>query len=157
TGSPWFDERFEVFGAPQALPVPALPLIAARDDWVLVAEGYTVACIRKDPYASVDDVTGLVRAVLDIVATIPASAARVDRSVDDLVAQIRALDGPEDALAFLQRLSDGDRERLARSNTPLAPLADVRTPEEAMMRLQLLPPDQQSQLMAMFFRVGDGR
>jgi hypothetical protein len=66
-----------------------LPPIAARDDWAFLAEGYTVACIRKDPFASVDDVTGLVRAVLDVMATIPASAGRVDRSVDYLVARIR--------------------------------------------------------------------
>ena len=44
-------------------------------------------------------------------------------------------------------------ERLARSDTPLAAFADVRTPEEAMARFGSLPESQRMQLLAMFMRV----
>lgn len=71
---------------------------------------------------------------------------------DDLTARIARIDSVEDALAFLHQLSDADRERLGHSDTPLAEFADVRTPEEAMLRIQSLPLERRMQLMAMFMR-----
>ena len=69
------------------------------------------------------------------------------------MARISRLDGVEDAIAFLQDLTPADRERLGRSDTPLAAFADVRTPEEAMARFGSLPESQRMQLLAMFMRV----
>ena len=61
----------------------------------------------------------------------------------------------EDAIAFLQGLTPDERERLARSDTPLAAFADVRTPEEAMARFGSLPEARRMQLLAMFARVDE--
>jgi hypothetical protein len=77
--------------------------------------------------------------------------------VDDLVARINQLNGIEDAMAMLQHLTPTDRERLARSATPMAAFADVRTPQEAMARFQVLDPQQKMQLLAMFGRVNDAQ
>jgi hypothetical protein len=49
-----------------------------------------------------------------------------------------------------------ERERLARSDTPLATFADVRTPEEAIARFGSLPEGQRMQVLAMFTRVDGG-
>ena len=73
-----------------------------------------------------------------------------DHSVEDLAARIARIDSLEQALAFLLQLSDADRQRLARSDTPLADFADVRTPEEAMVRLQTMDFVRRAQLLAMF-------
>ena len=78
---------------------------------------------------------------------------QIDRSVDDLAARIDKIESVEDALAFLQQLTPDDRQRLAESNTPLAAFADVRTPEEAMARLESLDVQHRMQLLAMFQRV----
>jgi hypothetical protein len=56
----------------------------------------------------------------------------------------------------LQDLTPDERERLARSGTPLAAFADVRTPEEALARFGALPEAQRMQVLAMCSRV-DGR
>jgi len=56
---------------------------------------------------------------------------------------------------FLQQLTPEDRERLAKSNTPLAAFADVQTPAEAMARLKTLDQAQQAQVFAMFMKVKD--
>ncbi len=41
--------------------------------------------------------------------------------------------------------------------TPLAALADVRTPQEAIARFKTMDPQRRMQLIAMFMRVGDAR
>jgi hypothetical protein len=63
----------------------------------------------------------------------------------------------EDAMAILQQLTPDERERLARSDTPLAALADVRTPQEAMARFHALNPERKMQLITVFMRVRDTR
>jgi hypothetical protein len=97
--------------------------------------------------------------VLALVAAIPASVLpdHVDHSQDDLIDRISRLTSVEDALAFLQQLTPGERERLARSGTPLAAFADVRTPEEAMARFQSLDQRQRMPLITMFAQVRDSR
>ena len=93
--------------------------------------------------------------VLDIVTAIPGSVmpSQVDHSADELVARISRLDDVNDAIAFLQGLTTDERDRLARSDTPLAAFADVRTPEEALARFGALPEAQRMQVLAMFNRV----
>ena len=157
TGNPAFDERYLVAGMLGSvdatwLTPPVQQLVLAHDDWVLVAFGATLVCLSQGPFATSDDVVRRVGEVLQLVAAIPTSVvpARADHSVDDLAARIARIDSIDEALAFLQQLSDADRQRLARSNTPLADFADVRTPEEAMLRLQSMPRARQMQLMAMF-------
>jgi hypothetical protein len=159
TGNPAFDERFLVAGmlgsvAGTWLTPEVQQALLAHDDWVLVPFGTTMICLSKGPYASADDVLRRIGDVLRLVATIPTSVVpdKVDHSVDDLAARIARIDTIDDALAFLQQLSDADRERLAHSDTPLADFADVRTPEEAMLRMQSLPQARRMQLMAMFMR-----
>ena len=68
-------------------------------------------------------------------------------------ARISRLEDVDDAIAFLQDLTPAHRERLGRSDTPLAAFADVQTPEEAMARFRSLPESQRVQLLAMFMRV----
>jgi hypothetical protein len=153
TGNPAFDDQFRVNTIDagfirQILTPDVQQRIMMRDDWVfwLVAKG---------KFRSVDDVSSRATEVLGIVTAIPGSVlpSQVDHSADDLMARIGRLDGVEDAIAFLQDLTPADRERLARSDTPLAAFADVRTPEEAMARFGSLPESQRMQLLAMFMRV----
>ncbi len=96
--------------------------------------------------------------MLGIVIAIPGTVmpSQVDYSADDLAARIRRLDDVNDAIAFLQSLTPDERDRLARSDTPLAAFADVRTPEEALARFGSLPEAQRMQLLAMFSRVDGG-
>jgi hypothetical protein len=91
------------------------------------------------------------------VAVIPTSVLpdHVDHSADGLIARISRLTSIEDAMTMLQQLTPAEREQLARSDTPLAALADVRTPQEAFARYKALDPQRKMQLMAMFMRVGD--
>ena len=70
------------------------------------------------------------------------------------ILMIAAVDDIDGALALLQSLSDDDRSRLASSDTPLAVMADVRTPEEAMLRFESLDQSARLQLLAMFERSG---
>lgn len=90
--------------------------------------------------------------MLGIVAAVPSNIApaHTDHSVDDLLVRIGRIDTVDDALAFLQQLSDADRQRLAQSPTPLAKFADVRTPDEAIARLTSLSETERLQVLAMF-------
>jgi len=160
TGNPAFDDQFQVntidAGFTRQILTPDVQQrIMMRDDWVFWLGNYMLACVAKGKFRSVDDVSGRATEVLGIVAAIPDSVlpSQVDHSADDLMARIGRLDGVEDAIAFLQDLTPADRERLARSDTPLAAFADVRTPEEAMTRFGSLPESQRMQLLAMFMRV----
>ena len=49
------------------------------------------------------------------------------------------------------------RARLARSGSPLAVLAGVRTPQEAVARFKTLDPQRKMQLMTMFMKVRDAQ
>jgi hypothetical protein len=167
TGNPVFDQSFLVqgflptpagAGGPEQVLVPQIQqLIMARDDWFFVAERYWLGCIRQGAFGDVDEVGQLINAVVAIVAAIPASVmpVAVDHSADDLVARISQVSSLEDAMSLLQSLTPEDRARLARSDSPLAVMADVRSPQEAMARFKSLPPPQKMQLMAMFMRVQD--
>src|SRR5207248_10155107 len=110
------------------------------------------------PFATADEVSRRLRDVLAIVTALPASVApaQVDHSVDDLLVRIAGIDNLDDAIAFLQQLSDADRQRLAASPTPLAKFSDVRTPDEAIARLMALPETERLQLLAMFQKAGGG-
>jgi hypothetical protein len=126
--------------------------ISARDDWTFIAHETTFISICRKPFATADEVSQRVSDVLAVVAALPTSVApaQVDHSADDLLARIAQIDTLEQALAFLQQLSDGDRQRLAASPTPLAKFADVRNPDEAVARLMALPAVERLQLLALF-------
>jgi hypothetical protein len=165
TGSPEFDRRFIVNAvaalgdARQVLTPDVQQRIMARDDWVFFAERYLLGCFSRGPFGSFDEATARLSEVLAIVAAIPASVlpSHVDHSQDDLVDRISRLTSVEDALAFLQGLTPGDRERLAQSGTPLGVFADCQTPEEAIARFQSLDQGQRMQIIMMFDQVRDSR
>ena len=110
--------------------------ISTRDDWTFIAEDTTFISVCREPFATADEVSQRISDVLAIVAALPTSVApaQVDHSADDLLARIAHIDTFEQALVFLQQLSDADRQRLAASPTPLAKFADVRTPDDAIAR-----------------------
>jgi len=167
TGSPEFDQRFIVNAVPagvlgdprQVLTPEVQQRIMARDDWVFFAERYLLGCFSRGPFGSLGEATQRLGEVLAIVAAIPASVlpSRVDHSQDDLIDRIGRLTSVEDALAFLQGLTPGDRERLAQSGTPLAVFADCQTPEQAIARFQSLEDGKRLQIITMFTEVRDAR
>lgn len=163
TGDPAFDGMFRVAGSPddsgRVLTPEVRRRMMARDDWAFTADKYLLCCIGLGEFGTAQDVVDRVDEVLGIVAAIPANAmpAAVDHSVDDLVARFGRVGSLEDGMAVLASLSDEDRRRLARSTSPLAGLADVRTPQEAVARLTAMDPGRRAQLLAMFMRVEDER
>ena len=164
-GAEPFDDLFLVAGTPgpgnsaQLLTPEVQQRIMARDDWVFWAERYLLGCVSKGPFREAAQVAQRVDEVLGIVAAIPASVLpdHVDHSADDLIARAARLTTMQEGLAFLQELTPAERDRLARSDSPLAALADVRTPQEAMARLKALDPPRKMQVMAMFMRVKDSQ
>jgi hypothetical protein len=162
-GNPAFDDQFLVNTGDagfirQILTPDVRQRIMMRDDWVFWLGENLFACVAKGKFRSIDEVSSRVSEVLGIVTAIPGTVmpSQVDYSADDLVARISRLDDVDDAIAFLQSLTPDERERLARSDTPLAAFADVRTPEEALARFGSLPEAQRMQLLAMFSRVDGG-
>ena len=161
SGNPEFDAKFMMVLAPTVGPemitTDVQQRIMVHDDWAFVGDDRWLACVSRGPFESADDVSRRLDEVMGIVHAFPRSVVpeQVDHSVDDLAARIDRISTVEDALAFLQQLSPEDRQRLAQSNTPLAPFADVTTPEQAMARLESLDVQQRMQLMAMFQRVED--
>jgi hypothetical protein len=156
TGDATFDEQFQVFGQlvldqPPALPDELKHRIAARDDWVFRFVRAWVGCISLGPFQSADEVVGRIDEVLGVVAAIPTSVMpdHVDHSQDDLIARATKLQSIDEAMAFLQGLTDEERDRLRSSTSPLAPMADARTPAEAMARFKDLDQQQQLQLYSM--------
>jgi hypothetical protein len=114
-------------------------------------DGPLLMCVGLPEFTTGDDLTTRVREVIGVVTAFPASVAPpVDHSVDDLLARVDKLDTLEEGIAFLQGLSDSDRERLAKSPTPLAKFADVRTPDEAGERFMSLDINERMQVLAMF-------
>lgn len=161
TDNPVFDERYLSSLPPVGafwLTPEVQACLLAHDDWILLSFGATLTCVTQGAFGSADDVLGRVDDVLELVAAVPSSVVphSADRSVDDLAARIAGIDSVEQAITFLQGLTDDDRERLARSDTPLAGFADVRTPEEAMTRFQALDPARRMQLMGLFMRASGG-
>lgn len=159
TGDPLFDQQYVVKGTADAAQVvtPEMrQLIAARDDWVFVSQQALFGCVGRGAFSTVEEVRQRIADVMAIVRAIPTSVMpdHIDRSVDDLMVRIAAVDDIDGALALLQSLSDDDRSRLASSDTPLAVMADVRTPEEAMLRFESLDQSARLQLLAMFERSG---
>jgi hypothetical protein len=162
TGNAEFDARFVTFGlpgiGPGILTGDVQQRIMARDDWLFIGDDDWFVCVGRDPFHDADAVTRRLDEVLDIVHAMPTSLvpAHVDHSVDDLAARIERISTVEEALTFLQQLSDGDRQRLAQSDTPLAAFSDVRTPDEAMERLQALDVADRMKLLGMFQGLQDG-
>lgn len=156
TGNASFDAGYRIVGmgglADGVVTPEMQQRIAARDDWAFVAHDTTFVAICRQPFATAEEVSQRVSEILGIVAAVPTSIAppKVDHSVDDLLVRIARIDDVDDALAFLQQLSDADRQRLAASPTPLAKFADVRTPDEAIARLMSLPDIERLQVLAMF-------
>ena len=163
TGNAAFDERFVVAAMPGSiewlLTSEVQQRIMAHDDWFVHVERYLLGCISKGPFRSVEEVTERIAEVLAIVAAIPSSVLpnHVDHSADDLIGRISGLTSIDEAMAVLQQLTPTDREQLARSDTPLASFADVRTPQDAVARLRALDPQRKMQLMAMFMKAKDTR
>jgi hypothetical protein len=162
TGIPEFDDRFSVAMATVVDPQTVFDegvrqRIMAHDDWAFLGSDTWLVCVGKEPFSSAADVTRRLDEVFDLVRALPASIvpAQIDRSVDDLAVRIEKIASVEDALTFLEQLTPEDRQRLAASNTPLAPFADVTTPDEAMARLQSLDMPQRMQLLGMFQRLDD--
>jgi hypothetical protein len=162
TGDPSFDSAYRVVGmGPLAEGVVTPQMqerISARDDWTFIAHDTTLISICREPFATADEVAQRISDALATVAALPAGVApaQVDHSADDLLARIAHIDTLEQALAFLQQLSDGDRQRLAASPTPLAKFADVRSPDEAVARLMASPDVERLQLLAMFQKADGG-
>ena len=163
TGDPAFDDRFMVAAMPAAgsdqevLTPEVQQRIMARDDWVFWAGRYLLGCVSKGPFRGADEVTQRIAEVMGILAAIPASVLpdHVDHSGDDLIARVNALTSMDEGLALLQQLTPEERDRLARSDSPRAALAGVRTPQEAMARFKTLDPQRKMQLMTMFMKVRD--
>ena len=160
TGDALFDQRFRVTGAGESLPLltdVVRQCVATRDDWAFWFTDYFVVSISRGSYTTSDEMNRRVGDMLTLVAALPESVVprQVDHSADDLAARIDRVESIEDAIAFLQALTPAERETLARSHTPLAAFADVRTPEEAMARLMSLDVPSRMQLFAVFTRVRD--
>jgi len=162
TGDAAFDERFLVLMAPGLPEVEITPdmrrLISAREDWIFRVYEYLFTGFGNAPFESVDEMAQRIDDVLAVVAAFPTSLmpSRVDHSQDDLIKRINKLESVDEALAFFQQLTPADRENLAKSDTPLAGFADVKTPDEAIARFQSLDPTKQFQILAMFERTGGG-
>jgi hypothetical protein len=162
TGNASFDSAYRVVGIARLAEGVVTPemqqRISARDDWAFIAEETTFISICREPFATADEVSQRIGDVLAIVEALPSSfaPAQVDHSADDLLARIAQIDTLEQALAFLQQLSDADRQRLAASPTPLAKFADVRSPDDAIARLMALPEMERLQLLAMFQKADGG-
>ena len=164
-GAAPFDDVFLVAGTPGPVGVTQLlapdvqQRIMAHDDWIFWAERYLLGCVSRGAFRDAGQAAQRVDEVLGIVAAIPASVLpdQVDHSADDLIARAGRLTSMQEGLVFLQQLTPDERDRLARSDSPLAALADVRTPQEAMARLGALDPQRKMQVMAMFMRVKDSQ
>jgi len=160
TGDPAFDAAFVVTGTPDPTPLMTAGVragIAVRDDWYVRFERYLMACVGAGLLRSPADVTGLAGQALAIVAALPATIVppTVDHSADDIIARAMKLTTLDEGLQFLQGLTPQERATLAGSSSPLAALADARTPAEAMQRFKTLDPAAKMALMAQFMRVKD--
>ena len=165
TGNPVFDGQFLVAGqqvpgdGQQVLTPGVQQRMMARDDWVFWAGRYLLGCVSKGPFRSAGEVSQRIAEVMGIVAAIPASVLpdHVDHSGGrpDRPGQPGDQHGRRPGPAAAAHPQE--RGQLARSDSPLAALADVRTPQEAMARFKTLDPQRKMQLMAMFMKVRDAQ
>ena len=162
TGHPDFDDRFFVAMVPgldpSVLNEGVRQRISAHEDWAFAGHDSWLVCVSREAFESADEVKRRVDEVVGLVAAFPRSVlpAHVDHSVDDLAQRIRQLHSADDAIVFLEQLTPDERDRLARSDTPLAGFSDIRTRDEAIARFGALDVPQRMQLLAMFKR-DDGR
>lgn len=158
TGTPIFDERFVVMVAPGPAQPVLVPEVQARvlahDDWVFVAERRRLVCVSRGPFTSPEEVGTRINEMVALVAAIPDPDKPVPAkdSADDLLARLLTIGSLPEALDLLQTLTPEDRQLLARSDTPLAAMAAVETPEEALERYKALDQSQKMEIMAMFER-----
>jgi hypothetical protein len=165
----------------RVLPPEAQQHLLARDDWFFRAGRGLLGCVGAEPFRSVDEVSQRISAVLAIAAAMPAALvmaapvtpppapadpgpggypaadrypAAASLSPGDLIARLGRLASLEEALAMLQALTPAERTVLAGLDTPLAALAEVRTPQDATARYRTLDPQVKLQLAAMFMRPG---
>jgi hypothetical protein len=155
TGNTAFDAKFRVVGDPvhgSGLVTPDMQSrIMSRDDWTFAIHEAMMLSIAKGAFGTTEEAGMHIADVLAIVvAPHSAASAPVDRSVDDLLVRIERLQSVDEGIAFLQQLSDEDRQRLAQSPTPLARFAHVRTPDEAISLFMSLPEADRFELLAMF-------
>ncbi|HTN79779.1 MAG TPA: hypothetical protein VMK16_08900 [Acidimicrobiales bacterium] len=154
TGDAEFDAAFRVVGLFAMGESPFSPearrLIEAHRDWIFLFDGPLLMSVGLPAFTTGDDLTTRVREVVGVVNAFPASAGTIDHSVDDLLTRIGQLNSVEEAMTFLQALSPSDRERLAKSPTPLAKFADVQTPDEITQRFMSLDMNERMQVLAMF-------
>jgi hypothetical protein len=152
----------------------------ARDDWFFRAGRGLLGCVTPGPFRAVDEVSQRISEVLAIAAAIPspggraAAPARAEPaimpapvsydsaglspgrvSVADLLARLRQLASLDDALGMLEALTPAERDLLAGLDTPLSPLAGVRTPQEATACYRTLDPQAKLKLAALFMRPAD--
>jgi len=127
-------------------------LVLAHEAWTFAFHETMLLSIAEGEFVTTDDVTRRLDEVLTIVAAFPPSIVpqQIDHSVDDVSVRFRQLHSVDEAIVFLQNLSDEDRARLERSPTPLAKFADMRTPDEITMRFLSLPETERLQILAMF-------
>jgi hypothetical protein len=160
TGNPEFDSRFHVAALPGSLLHDLTPgmvqRMLAHDDWYFWTGRDTFGCASKGKYQSPEDVDRRIAEVTGILdaagGTVP-SATPADHSVDDVVARFAGLGDVQDAIPVLMSLTDDERSRLARSGTPLAAFADVRSLPEAYARFQALGPQDRMKLVTIFAKV----
>ena len=162
TGDPVFDGRFAVCGDPGAETFvnPAVrQRIMAHDDWFIHLAADTAGCIGDDVFHTADEASTRVAEMIGVVAALPGSlvpqALLPQPSASaptDVLARLSGIRSMEDGVAFLQQLTPAERDQLRSSSTPLAQLADVRTPQEAIARFTAMDPSTRAQIMAMFMQ-----
>src|SRR5437588_4678471 len=127
TGNPEFDDRFSLALSPgldsQVITPELQQRLMAHEDWAFAGDQYWLACVSRGSFRSAEDVTHRLDEMMSVISAFPTSVVptHIDRSADDLAARIRALSSPQDVVGFLSQLSPEDRQRLAESDTPLAP------------------------------------
>ena len=132
--------------------------ISAHDDWAFLCMSGTLLCASTGPFASADAVAARVDEVLALVAAMEAEVVPVAKDDDTaaLLARVAAITNLDDALALLLGLTPHEREVLAASDTPLAPFANVTTPDQALETLQSLDMTQRMRVLAMMNLTDEG-
>ena len=138
-------------GLGHSTPVAGIAQAGSSWGWVAVDEPFDGG--------TADLIEGAVRTLHGAFRTMRPNDGLPTRQMDYHDAYRGTRDGRAVTVAnswFLQQLSDGDRQRLAASPTPLATFADVRSPDEAVARLMALPDVERLQLLAMFQKADSG-
>jgi hypothetical protein len=155
TGDPGFDGRlsaaFPLPGTGEALLTAEVRRrLLAHDDWAFVSMSGSLLCAGIGPFGTVDSVTARVDEVLGLVAAFAGSVAPpASDPAAGLIARFGRITSLEEAGTVLVGLSPSDRAALARSGTPLAAFADVRTQEQALQRFLSLSLTEKMRLYAL--------